>query len=117
MDPARKMSICQKDFDFSIISGKWKAMILWHLRNDTIRFCELKKMLQPITQKTLTTQLRELEDDLLVHREVYPVFPAKVEYSLTPHGRQLIPIIECMIEWNKSYKQLLKCQEIQGEQG
>ena len=107
---ARKTTICRKDFDFSIIGGKWKSMILWHLHKKTLRFSELKKLLQPITQKILTSQLRELEEDLLVHREVYPVYPAKVEYSLTPHGEQLIPIIKKMIEWNKSYKELLKCK-------
>lgn len=107
---SRKATICQKNFDFSIMGGKWKSIILWHLAKKTLRFSELKSLLPSITQKILTAQLRELEEDLLVHREVYPVFPAKVEYSLTPHGEQLIPIIKKMIEWNKCYKEFIKCK-------
>jgi len=76
-------------------------LILWRLgREGTNRFNELKP---GITQRMLVNQLRELEEDFIVHREVYPVVPPKVEYSLTEQGTTLIPILESMYEWGKNY--------------
>lgn len=99
---------CEKQLTLSVICGKWKMSILWYLgESGTKRFGELKTMLPGITQKTLVLKLRELEEDLLVHREVYPVIPPKVEYSLTENGRNLIPILETMYDWGKSYKAVL----------
>ncbi|SFL79707.1 winged helix-turn-helix transcriptional regulator [Salibacterium qingdaonense] len=95
---------CEKELTLSLIGGKWKMIILWHLgKKGTKRFGELKQMLPNITQKVLTKQLRELEEDELIHREVYPVVPPKVEYSLTEHGTGLIPILEAMYEWGRTY--------------
>lgn len=101
-----KLFLCEKELTLSVICGKWKPLILWNLGQGTKRFCELKKLLPPVTQKILTTQLREMEEDLLVHREVYPVYPAKVEYSLTEHGQSLIPILQSMMDWGKAYKEV-----------
>ena len=87
----------------AIIGGKWKILILYHLCAGTQRFNELRRLLPDITQRMLTLQLRELEDDGIVHREVYPQVPPKVEYSLTAFGKTLIPVIEVMDAWGKQY--------------
>ena len=95
---------CEKELTLSIIGGKWKMLVLWHLgREGTKRFGELKNLMPGITQRMLVNQLRELEDHLIVHREVYPVVPPKVEYSLTEQGRTLMPILDAMYEWGKTY--------------
>ncbi|BCJ88081.1 winged helix-turn-helix transcriptional regulator [Effusibacillus dendaii] len=95
---------CEKELTLSVIGGKWKMIILWHLgKSGTKRFSELKALLPGITQKMLINQLRELEEDLIVHREVYPVVPPKVEYSLTEQGKTLMPILDSMYEWGKNY--------------
>lgn len=79
-------------------------LIIWHLgKEGTKRFGELKTMIPGITQRMLVTQLRELEEDQIVHREVYPVVPPKVEYSLTSHGETLIPILDVMYDWGRGY--------------
>ncbi|PYI53991.1 winged helix-turn-helix transcriptional regulator [Paenibacillus flagellatus] len=113
MSLPKKTFLCEKELTLSVIGGKWKPMILWHLGQGTKRFCQLKKLMSPVTQKILTTQLRELEDDLLVHREVYPVYPAKVEYSLTEHGESIIPILRMMMEWGKTYKEAVVHYEVE----
>lgn len=101
---ADKVFNCEKELTLSIIGGKWKMIIMWHLgKEGTKRFSELKSLIPDITQRMLTTQLRELEDDGIVNRKVYPVVPPKVEYSLTPRGESLIPILDMMYEWGKDY--------------
>lgn len=95
---------CEKELTLSVIGGKWKMLILWHLgKGGTKRFGELKALIPDITQRMLVSQLRELEEDLIVHREVYPVVPPKVEYSLTEQGKSLMPILDAMYEWGKQY--------------
>ena len=95
---------CEKELSLAVIGGKWKMLILWHLgKEGTKRFNELKSLMPGITQRMLVNQLRELEEDLIVHREVYPVVPPKVEYSLTEHGGSLMPILESMYQWGKNY--------------
>jgi len=94
---------CSVELTLDIIGGKWKALILWNLKNRILRFSELKKALPDITQRMLTQQLRELEEDGMVNRKVYPQVPPKVEYSLTEHGKSVIPILELMCQWGKSY--------------
>lgn len=87
------------------IVGKWKPIILYHLmETGTMRFNELKRAIPKITQKMLTSQLRELEYHKIVHREVYPQVPPKVEYSLTEYGKEIIPILKMMQEWGTSHK-------------
>lgn len=99
-----KVFNCEKELTLSIIGGKWKMLVLWHLgKEGTKRFGELKTLIPGITQRMLVNQLRELEQHLIVHREVYPVVPPKVEYSLTDQGRSLIPILDSMYEWGKDY--------------
>lgn len=95
---------CEKELTLSVIGGKWKMIILWHLgKEGTKRFGELKALIPGITQRMLVNQLRELEEDAIVHREVYPVVPPKVEYSLTEQGRTLMPILDSMYSWGKNY--------------
>jgi DNA-binding HxlR family transcriptional regulator len=78
--------------------------ILWRLREKVWRYGELKKSLGTITHKMLTEQLRELESDGLIHREVYQVVPPKVEYSLTEKGQTVVPVIEKLREWGATFK-------------
>lgn len=99
-----KMFNCEKELTLSVIGGKWKMLILWHLgKEGTKRFGELKSLIPGITQRMLVNQLRELEEDFIVHREVYPVVPPKVEYSLTAQGETLMPILDAMYEWGRDY--------------
>lgn len=94
---------CPVTATLDIIGGKWKALILHHLHGHTRRFNELHRHLPSITQRMLTLQLRELENDGIVHREVYPQVPPKVEYSLTEFGQTLMPVIQAMHQWGKQY--------------
>ena len=96
---------CPVSTILDIIGGKWKVLILYHLFGDTRRFNELQRLMPAITQRMLTLQLRELEQDNIVHREVYPQVPPKVEYSLTDFGRTLLPVIQAMHDWSKTYAQ------------
>jgi len=88
------VSDCPVEVAINIISGKWKAMILSHLMKDTYRFNELKRALPNISQRMLTSQLRDLEEDGLVNRKVYAEIPPKVEYSLTKQGRTVRLVLE-----------------------
>ena len=94
---------CPVAATLELIGGKYKALILWHLSEKTMRFTELKKEIPSATAKMLTQQLRELEANALVHREVFPVIPPKVEYSLTDLGRSLMPVLVAMRDWGAEY--------------
>ena len=94
---------CPVAATLELIGGKYKALILWHLAEKKLRFSELKKEIQGATPKMLTQQLRELEASELIHREVFPVIPPKVEYSLTETGRSLLPILMAMRDWGSTY--------------
>ena len=94
---------CGIDVTLALVGGKWKASILWHLAQETMRFSDLQRQFSDITRKMLTQQLRELEADGLVHREVYPQVPPKVEYSLTEVGRTLFPVLDLMGDWGRTY--------------
>ncbi len=86
-----------------VIGGKWKILILWHLKDGVKRFGELKRQIPWITQKMLTQQLRELEADKIISRKVYAQVPPKVEYSLTELGENLKPIFDYMCNWGTAY--------------
>jgi DNA-binding HxlR family transcriptional regulator len=90
---------CPVDTTLSLIGGKYKALILWHLIGHTLRFGELRKLIPQATAKMLTQQLRELENDRLITRTVYPVVPPKVEYTLTMLGESIKPILLVMYDW------------------
>ncbi|MBC6316480.1 winged helix-turn-helix transcriptional regulator [Listeria grandensis] len=96
----RKTSFsCGADVTSSVIGGKWKLQILFQLMDKTIRFNEFRRLMPEITQRMLTLQLRELEEDGVVHREMYHQIPPKVEYSLTDLGESLVPIVRAMCDW------------------
>lgn len=96
------VNTCPVEATLDLIGGKYKTLILWHLSEGKLRFSELKKMVSA-TPKMLTQQLRELESQRLVHREVFAVVPPKVEYSLTDLGKSLMPILVAMRDWGADY--------------
>ena len=97
-------SPCAVTTTLSVIGGKWKPVILHCLRDTTLRFGELMLMIPGITQKMLTQQLRDLESDGIVHREVYAEVPPRVEYSITVYGSSLFPVLDAMETWGKAHQ-------------
>ncbi len=109
MDTQKKYSLgCSTiKVTLDVMGGKWKPLIIYLLdKNTVMRFSELHKQIEGITQKMLTQQLRELEQDKVVKRKVYPEVPPKVEYSLSDHGKSLLPILLSMESWGKSHRSL-----------
>ena len=99
-------NLCRTDDGLDTIIGKWKLPILLHImKNGTMRFSDLTRAIPEITQKMLTKNLRELEEDDLISRFSYPTIPPKVEYSLTEHGKELEPIIDALHEWGIRHKE------------
>lgn len=94
---------CPVDATLRLIGGKYKSLILWHLLGGTLRHGELQKLIPQATPKMLTQQLRELENDNLLAREVFPVVPPRVDYSLTGVGKSLAPILTAMYKWGAGY--------------
>ncbi|MBP2650651.1 MAG: transcriptional regulator [Firmicutes bacterium] len=95
-------SNCPLTYVLSIMGGKWKAIILWHLTNHgVLRYGDLKRSVGGITHKMLSQQLKELVEYDLIHRKEYHQIPPKVEYSLSEKGQTLIPILNAMSEWGK----------------
>lgn len=93
---------CEIEITLNAIGGKWKPLILYYLIEEgTKRFCEIKSFICNVSHKTLTTQLRELENDGLISRTVYPEVPPKVEYTITGKGMSLYPILEAMCVWGE----------------
>jgi DNA-binding HxlR family transcriptional regulator len=86
-----------------VIGGKWKLLILWHLEGGTKRFGELMRLMPGITQKMVTQELRELEDDGLIQRKVYPQIPPKVEYSMSTYGTSLCPVLKALHAWGETH--------------
>lgn len=100
---------CPVETALSFLDGKWKGVILYHLLTDgTLRFSELRRRLQAVTQRMLTKQLRELEEHGLVSRTVYPVVPPRVDYALTPLGQSLRPVIMMLEQWGSRH---VRCED------
>lgn len=95
------MYICGIDAAMAVVGGKWKGLILWALNERTYRFGELRRELPGVTEKVLTSHLRELEEDGIVHREVHAEVPPRVEYSLTPLGVSLNEALEPLGAWGR----------------
>lgn len=94
---------CPVEAALDIIGGKWKSVILFRLLEDTRRFNELRRLLPSITQRTLTTQLRELEEDGLLFRTIYAEVPPRVEYRLTELGQSLQPVLSALKAWSETH--------------
>lgn len=103
---------CPVEAALEIVGGKWKGVILFHLRDDVRRFNELRRLIPGVSQRMLTKQLRELEADQIIHREIYRQIPPKVEYSLTNFGRTLTPTLVSLQEWGVEY--LEKISDLRG---
>ena len=101
-------NLCPVETTLSVIGGKWKVIILWHLVNGTKRFNELQHSMPQITRKMLTQQLRELEKDGLIIRKVYPQVPPKVEYSLSDYGKTFIPVMESLANWGFAHLERIR---------
>lgn len=98
------MHACPVATAIDVIGGKWKVIILYHLRGKTLRFGELKRSIPRITQKMLTNQLRELEADKLITRHVYAEVPPKVEYTSTELAEKLNPALDLLCAWGGEYQ-------------
>ncbi len=103
-EPVETLPECPVETTLSLISNKWKVLILRDLLPGTKRFGELKKSIGHVTQKVLTAQLRQMEESGLIIRTVYPEVPPHVEYTLTELGYSLKPILDAMYHWGQDYK-------------
>jgi len=93
---------CPVRATMKVIGGKWKLVLIHIINNESpARFGELKRKAEGITQTMLTSVLRELEDDGILHRKIYAEIPPKVEYTLTDTGRSLLPVVDAMLDWGK----------------
>ena len=101
----QQLPACQVETTLTLISDKWKVLILRDLLPGTKRFGELKKSIGHVSQKVLTAQLRQMEQSGLLTRTVYPEVPPRVEYSLTELGYSLKPILDAMSIWGENYKE------------
>lgn len=100
-----KLPVCPVEVTLALISNKWKILIMRDLLEGTKRFGELKKSVTNISQKVLTANLREMEENGLLTRKIYPEVPPRVEYTLTETGYSLSPLINEMYKWGKDYKE------------
>ena len=103
MSSSQKMFHCPVEAVLSLIGGKYKPIILYHLIDHTLRFSEIRRIMPQATQKMITQQLRQLEADGLISRKVYPVVPPKTEYSLTEYGKSLKPVLFAMCDWGNEH--------------
>ena len=107
----KELPACPVETTLTLISDKWKVLILWDLMPGTKRFGELRKSIGHVTQKVLTAQLRQMEKSGLLTRKVYAEVPPRVEYTLTELGYSLKPILDAMWIWGEEYKSRLQKQE------
>ncbi len=98
-----KIFHCPVEAALDVIGGKWKPLILWALGDDIMRFSELQKALPGVNTKMLTKQLRELEEDGVIRRTVYPEVPPRVEYTITDFGKTLLPLLQALCDWGAGY--------------
>ena len=103
-EKTKELPACPVETTLTLIGDKWKVLILRDLMSGTKRFRELKKSIGTVSQKVLTAQLRDMEANGLVHRDVYAEVPPRVEYSLTELGQSLKPILDAMWNWGEDYK-------------
>ncbi|WFR55411.1 helix-turn-helix domain-containing protein [Anaerocolumna sp. AGMB13025] len=105
---------CPMSLGINVLSGRWKIQILWNIyHKKTLRFNELQRTLGNITTKTLTEQLRELEEQRIIKRTIFPEVPPKVEYSFTEIGQTLEPVFKTLCEWGSQYLHKISMEENQ----
>lgn len=103
MPESKSKSKCPVDLFIEVMGSKWNILIIWKLKNGTLRFSDLQKKMQNVNSNTLTTHLRELEDLKIISRVVFPEVPPRVEYTLTEYGKGLFPIFDAMRVWGLQY--------------
>lgn len=106
---------CELYTVLELIGGKWKPLILFWLKDGTLRFGQLRQCMPDVSQKVLTQQLRELEQGGIIHRHVFPEVPPRVEYSLTPLGQSLVPHLQALHDWVVEHADALKTARMQSE--
>ena len=94
---------CPVEAALAVVGGKWKALIIWQLKSETLRFTQLMDHLPMVSPRMLTKQLRELEKDGVVIRRIYPEVPPRVEYSLSDLGKSVVPVLETLCKWGSEY--------------
>lgn len=104
----RALDVCPVEVAISVVGGNWKLSIVKYLRDGTLRFGELRRAVGPVSERMLTRQLRELEQDGLVHRQVFAEVPPRVEYSLTELGAALSPAVEVLEQWGVRYSDTVR---------
>lgn len=104
MTDKSQLPACPVETTLMLIGDKWKVLILRDLRDGTKRFGELKKSVTGISQKVLTSNLRDMEENGLLTREVFPEVPPRVEYTMTELGLSMCPILDAMAQWGTDYK-------------
>jgi DNA-binding HxlR family transcriptional regulator len=102
--PKKSEPACPVEITLNVIGGRWKPVVLYHLFAGTLRYSDLQRAIPRITPKMLTQQLRDLERDGVVKRNVFPEVPPRVEYSMTPLGATLRPAMQAMCQWAKEYE-------------
>lgn len=113
MESLTEIPACPVETALTLIGDKWKVLILRDLMEGTRRFSELKRSIGTVSQKVLTAQLRDMESKGLVSRKVYAEVPPRVEYSLTPLGRSLSPVLDALRSWGSAYQQKVKASHEQ----
>jgi DNA-binding HxlR family transcriptional regulator len=104
----RALDVCPVEVAISVVGGNWKLSIVKYLRDGTLRFGELRRAVGPVSERMLTRQLRELEQDGLVHRRVFAEVPPRVEYSLTELGASLSPAVDALNRWGALYSDTVR---------
>ncbi len=100
---SNKKSKCLVELYIEILGSKWNILIIWHLRNNALRFTDLQKKMHGVNSNTLTSHLRELQHLKIISRVMYPEIPPRVEYSLTEHGKTIFPVFDALFVWGKHY--------------
>ncbi len=98
-----------------VLGGKWKILILWHIRNQPKRFSELKRLIPEISEKILIQQLRDLERDGIVYRNDHAKVPPRVDYSFTEHGKSLKPVLQTLCHWGEAHLKQIEIEVLEGD--
>lgn len=103
MEGSKVVGTTAVEATLSVLGGKWKLLILWHLRDGPRRYGEIKRLMSNITEKMLIQQLKELEKDGIVTRTAYPEIPPRVEYAFSEYGKSLFPVLQVLCAWGEEH--------------